>query len=574
MKRLLSTLVSIIVMSPGACALAAVAEPSASAPIDRIPGVTRSYEPGVTVSVDQIMAQEPFRPQVLWSEPPSIGSSVSASPSESVGDPPVLPQTVGTSFKAVDYTEALWIPPQTAGDVGPTQVLVHVNGRIKLFDKTGNLGALNASSASFWAAITALSAVDPQVRYDRLSGRWFVFAVTAEATENELLIAVSSGPTITGSASFTFYSMPFAPGFSNAAWYDLGIGIDTNAVYVGANEYFSSSLAISDAWVIRKSSITAGGPLVATSLPFIGSVVGALGVDNDDPDWPEGYFIGTDDSYFPGGGLRIVRIYDPGGIPTRSDPFPLAETDTNILSQSVLGTTTNLDASYRRLHAASMHKNKLTGVTSLWISQSLETDMTCTAADSGDARRLAARWYEIGDLTTTPSIMQEGTLCTTTFGNGVTNTERGFLYPTVAATGQGHMALGSSFASRNEYAGVAAAGRLRTDPASGTRPETVVLAGLGPYSKLNSQGRNVWGDYSFTSVDPTDDQTVWTFQEYADTGGNWAVRVVQLKAPPPPNLAGASNTLCIGATAIPVTIFGTDACAAPVCPPIRGASVC
>jgi hypothetical protein len=42
-----------------------------------------------------------------------------------------------------------------------------------------------------------------------------------------------------------------------------------------------------------------------------------------------------------------------------------------------------------------------------------------------------------------------------------------------------------------------------------------------------------WGDYSQTVVDPLDDQTIWTFQEYANVEDSYGIRVVQLKAPPP-----------------------------------------
>ena len=130
-----------------------------------------------------------------------------------------------------------------------------------------------------------------------------------------------------------------------------------------------------------------------------------------------------------------------------------------------------------------------------------------------------------------------------------------------------HGAFGASYASSTEFVGLAAAGRLRTDPLAGTRaPETLVQAGSASYTILDGINRNRWGDYTFTDVDPSDDQTIWTFQEYADTpANNWAMRAVQLKAPPPPNLISISNPVCVGVPAAPVTINGGDSCAAPTC---------
>ena len=45
--------------------------------------------------------------------------------------------------------------------------------------------------------------------------------------------------------------------------------------------------------------------------------------------------------------------------------------------------------------------------------------------------------------------------------------------------------------------------------------------------------RSRWGDFSQTVVDPGDDQTIWTFQEYADVDDSYGVRAVQVKAPAP-----------------------------------------
>ena len=98
------------------------------------------------------------------------------------------------------------------GSVGPGQVLVAVNGRIKVFNKAGTLGALNVSDLTFWSSVrNGQDVTDPQVEYDRLSGRWIVSAVNLARKNNRIMIAVSSGPTITGSSSFTFFFFPSKP---------------------------------------------------------------------------------------------------------------------------------------------------------------------------------------------------------------------------------------------------------------------------------------------------------------------------------------------------------------------------
>src|SRR5205085_11843321 len=89
-----------------------------------------------------------------------------------------LPQPVGVSVPGPGLGESGFIPPDSVGDVGPTQILVAANGRIKVFDKAGNLGGLNETTDTFFQSVRNGSGTsDPHIRYDRLSGRWFVTAI-------------------------------------------------------------------------------------------------------------------------------------------------------------------------------------------------------------------------------------------------------------------------------------------------------------------------------------------------------------------------------------------------------------
>ena len=72
-----------------------------------------------------------------------------------------------------------------------------------------------------------------------------------------------------------------------------------------------------------------------------------------------------------------------------------------------------------------------------------------------------------------------------------------------------------------------------------------------------------WGDYSQTVVDPTDNMTFWTFQEYANAPNSWGVRVIQLQAPPPATPSTATpvapaTTVAQGNCSVGVDIAGTS----------------
>src|SRR5882672_6866908 len=55
------------------------------------------------------------------------------------------------------------------------------------------------------------------------------------------------------------------------------------------------------------------------------------------------------------------------------------------------------------------------------------------------------------------------------------------------------------------------------------------------YNPRDSGGNpiNRWGDYSYTCLDPDDDMTMWTIQEFCQAENSYAVQVVKLLAPPP-----------------------------------------
>src|SRR2546430_9736941 len=95
---------------------------------------------------------------------------------------------------------------------------------------------------------------------------------------------------------------------------------------------------------------------------------------------------------------------------------------------------------------------------------------------------------------------------------------------------------------------------MSTDAAGTMRDPVTLKAGEGNYYKTfrTSADRNRWGDYSATQVDPADDTSFWTTQEYSKTPpssasagctsttqiacGNWGTwwgKVLGGAAPPP-----------------------------------------
>lgn len=468
-----------------------------------------------------------------------------------------IPQSLGTEFIGIPSSASGFVPPDTCADVGPTQVLAIANGRIRIYSKAGVLGTLNATLNTFFNSVRGGALVaDPWVRFDRLTNRWFVIAITGN-TPNRIVIAVSGGPTVTGTGSFTFFFFQqdlvgTTPNADTGGFADYpSLGVDNNALYIGAN-MFVPSFAGTSAWVVRKSSILGGGPIVVSAFRRIanGFTQGPFaprGVQNDDPSATEGYFIGPSNQFF--GQLVMRRVTDPGGTPAISGNIVVTTPSTNNpTAVPVLGSTAPLDALDDRLFQATIFHNQITGMRTLWTTHNFR--VTNAGLSTGTGNRIGARWYEIQDLTSTPILRQSGTV----FDAAATNFDR-YWIPSIAMSGQGHAALGCSVASDARRAEIAVAGR-HNDDALGTMQTPIIAEGT-TFNYNAEAGTQRWGDYSTTSVDPTDGMTIWTNQEYCNANNSWATRVIQLIAPPPATPVSASPpTVAVGDSNVDVTVTG------------------
>jgi hypothetical protein len=103
-----------------------------------------------------------------------------------------------------------------------------------------------------------------------------------------------------------------------------------------------------------------------------------------------------------------------------------------------------------------------------------------------------------------------------------------YYFPSLMVNCSGDMVAGFSGSSPSNYVGAFFASRLAGCSVS-TAP-MLIQAGGGYYSSSDH-----WGDYSRTLVDPNDDRSFWTVQEYADPAAfefPWATWIVRIKPNP------------------------------------------
>ncbi len=486
------------------------------------------------------------------------------------------PQTLGTQFDgATGPTETGAFPPDTMGAVGPTQVVIFLNGRLRTFNKTTGVadGVINADSDVFFASVTTpplagevVFTSDPQVRFDRLSNRWFLniinvvlnAATGAITRPNRVLIAVSdaaSNGTISGATVWTFYQFQ---GDATLFTDYQSFGIDASALYIGGDMFTTAGAFNSTkGFVIPKAPALTASPLTVWAFSgLVATPTGAgpfapRGVDNYNPNntgaTAEGYFIGVNNATF--NTLMLRRVTNPGSLgpaPTISANISIATPLTTRFPVLVPhlgntgGTGGRLDGLDDRLFYAHLRNGRL------WTAHNVGVNNTGVAGATNN--RNAARWYELQNIISpgTPSVLQSGTL----FDNNAVNdaNQRNYWIPSILVTGQGHAALGCSIAGTTERVNAFTTGRLvgdtlgtlRNGPGGAAIPGyTASATAYNPPGDPGGPSRR-WGDYSNTSLDPKDDMTMWTFQEYCNGTNTYGVRAVKLIAPPPPPAANNS----------------------------------
>lgn len=537
--------------------------------------------PGITVTVGELQKQsdavrisrklktreeQKVRRQQLTNHPSAPFISSFPPPGISLHDNEVT-QPIHSTFQAIALNESGSAPPDCMGDLSETQVCIASNARLKFYAKptvcnTPLTTSTTSGSTSlgnpqfsidldvFFSSVrNNISTTDPQVYYDRLTKRWFIVIINVANKSNRVLIAVSNSSQITAASSFTFYyfihdqgTSPGDPDYQQFADFPM-VGLDKNALYIGNlifnmnnNSYIGASC-----YVVRKASILSGGPLVFSAFRQVGKSNSGIFAPNpaynDDPTATQGYFVGTNAGNF--GLLNYLIVNDPGGTPTINTGSFTVPATSNPINQTAKGSDKPLDGGDDRLLNVQVIKNKITGVNSLWTAQNIAVSANGIASSSGAEIRNAMRWYELNVSASALTLKQSGT-----WYNNTASGAPGYWMGSIAASGQGHALAGASVAGTNETANAIIAGRYNNQTA-GQLNNTVYATNFNhTYNVEKDEAEQRWGDYSQTVVDPSDNMTIWTFQQYTNATNSWAERAIQIKAPPPATPIGMTPIIC------------------------------
>ena len=410
-------------------------------------------------------------------------------------------------------------PPDTTGAVGATQYVQWVNTAFAVFDKATKAPVYGpADGKTLWSGFggpcESRNDGDPVVQYDKLANRWVVsqFSVPGGATGYWQCIAVSTTSDATG--TWNRYA------FQYAQFNDFPkMGVWPDAYYVSYN-MFTNTFQGSTVCAIDRAKMLAGLPATQQCIKLASTYGSTLPADLDGPAPAAGtpnYVVARATNSVNMWRMRVdwatpANTTLSGPVNTPVAAFSAACGGGNCVTQP--GTTNKLDSLADRLNYRAAYRT-LNGGT-LVLSHAVSTGSKRTALS-------AVRWYELRNVAPTgaPTVFQQGT-----FGGG-DGVHRWM--SSIAQDKLGNIAVSYSASGSAVSPSLRMASRLTTDAVGTLNSETVLKAGSG--SQTGTLTR--WGDYSQISVDPVDDCTFWSTNEYIKATGsfNWNTWISSFKLP-------------------------------------------
>ncbi len=519
------------------------------------------------VNFDELARQEALRPatsgrkreQVIhapltMTEPDSPPSAPAPALIQTPASPQVASPTPSATFLAQDDiakvgTSTIVIPPDTMGAVGTdavNKVFVTVNNNYRTQNKTTGATITTVSMDTFWAGVGGSSGpFDPRIQYDRYNDRWLVACVSnVSSAGSSILVGISAGSDPGG--SYTLFRFDADSG--DTLWADFPmLGFNKNWFVVTVNMFtIAGDVSTEERALVLDYPTLRGG--TATSTYFTAITTGGFCMH------PATTYSSTESteylvSHISSGGatykLSTITGTPPAApvltIPAGTKVNPLgawAPVSGDILPQTCTApcvtTTAKIDAGDQFIRGNVVFRN-----TNIWYSQTI-------GLPSGGLTHTALQWVR---LNTAGDFIDGGRVDDSTATD--TNGGKWYAYSTITTNSAGETLLGFSQFSSAQAPAAGYTYRSPLDTAGTMRDPNIFRAGDGYYEKRFGGTRNRWGDYSHTMVDPTDDQTLWTIQEYAatpvgtsplDGTGRWATQWAKLTHQP---------------TAAPATISGT-----------------
>jgi len=459
--------------------------------------------------------QEKPEPNVHFTVPsPFPAPLTEASSTAVVGSP-----YVSASFLAQPDAPALGTsktesPPDTNGAVGRDKLMVTLNSNYVIQRKSDGKVLSEVSMDTFWRRVGARSPFDPRVLYDPYSDRWLVSAGDSPLEPDSLILY---GISDTADPLGTWHLYALASDATGATWADFPtLGFSRSTVAIGVNMFARDSLTYvrGKLIVLDYASLRAGGggkPVAVTIPDGFALQPAATYSPTETTLYLVEHLASFSATYrfwsLSGGKLTLV-----GGAPKTNPLGPWATAGPgNLLPQQ---DARGIDSGDSRVGNAVFRNGHV------WYAQTIGMP---PSPGAGFVLRTGVQWVEL-DLS--GNFVQGGRIDDRLALPW--NKHHMYAFPSLAVNARNDMLLGFSEFQATDFVDAAYAFRAAADPPGTVRAPVTLKDGEGPYEKTEGGARNRWGDFSATTVDPVDDLSLWTIQEYArlpvghsDDSGRW-----------------------------------------------------
>lgn len=406
------------------------------------------------------------------------------------------------------------IPPDVNAAVGPNHVMVTLNSQYRIMSKTGTVIS-TVSGNGFWAGTggTNPSTFDPKILYDPYGSRWIlVSCANGQASTSALLVAVSQTNDPTG----TWNKYLIDADAANTSWFDYpSLGFNKDWIVVSGNMFPNTGSGYNGGkvWVIGKASVYAAGATNLTTINAGTSVFTLAPAATYDNTIGTIYML---QEYNPNsGGNAYLQMYKiTGALATPALTSVSTNIGTNLPYNDAgnsgapqSGTTNKIATNDSRIQNVVYRNGFVYATHSVYLPVTTPT-------------RTSVQWWKINPTTNT--VAEAGRIDDAT---GAIH----YGFPSICVNANNDVLLGFSRFSSTTFGSSAYALKYATDPVNTFNTPYVYKNGLTSYYKTYGGTSNRWGDYSVVAVDPTDNSSFWTVQEYAaspaNTWGTWVAKV-------------------------------------------------
>jgi hypothetical protein len=428
------------------------------------------------------------------------------------------------SFQGNNLTSGF--PPDPIMAVGPNHIMHLVNSSFRISDKNGVTLKTITADSWFGGTISNPQAFDPKVFYDTHANRWVMVWDSQNSTTQTAYFLVSVSDDDNPIGVWFNWALPANVYGStpSGTWQDYeSAGYDSRAYYITGRHFgFVSGYFGNAVRVLPKAQFLGTTPGSITWYDFW-SLRDSFGNDVDGvrPSYvlsnPNEYYLAGPPSLSGGTYIALYRITNPLGVPAISCIHVPVTAWSNAPNAGQLGGGTGIETGGSRVRHEVIYRDS-----SLWLAHSI-------GANGGYS---AVRYVRINTVTNTA--IEDASFGASGFW---------YFYPSLAVDKDNNIGITFSRSGTTQYAGAYYTWRLASDP-PGFRPSETIRPGAGNYVVLGD-GRNRWGDYMGSYVDPADKNNIWFFTEYAASANTFATWVHGVRFVPFPGVKIFSSTASI-----------------------------